>query len=318
VIAAAASDSGAGRRESESPIDGALVIDKPAGLTSHDVVAAVRRVLGGVKTGHTGTLDPLATGVLPLLLGRATRLARFHADASKTYEATIRFGWSTDTYDATGHALGAAVPFAPARQRLEDALDRFRGTFAQRPPAFSAKKVDGRRAYALAREDAPPELPPVEVTVYSLELLALDDDVAVVSVRASSGFYVRSLAHDLGGALGCGAHLVALRRTASGAFAIDEAIPLDEVLADAATIRSRLIGTGALLPEWPAIRLDAARSARVCHGQAIAVDDLEAAACAGAQWVRLLAPDSSLLAMGSPDAGPTERPLVLRPSVVLR
>jgi tRNA pseudouridine55 synthase len=320
VIAAAAAPRGVRAAAPGPPIDGALVIDKPVGITSHDVVAAVRRVLGGVRAGHTGTLDPLATGVLPLLLGRATRLAQFHAGAPKSYEATIRFGWSTDTYDAGGRPLGVEVPATPERRRLEDALPRFCGTFAQRPPAFSAKKIAGRRAYALAREDAAPELAPVEVTVYAMDLLTLDGSSAVVAVRASAGFYVRALAQDLGEALGCGAHLAALRRVKSGTFAIADAVPLDEVLRDPALARSRVIDTGALLPEWPAVNLDGQRMARACRGQSVPLDDPEAAMCAGARWVRLLAPDGSLVALASPteDSATAGRPAVLHPSVVLR
>jgi tRNA pseudouridine55 synthase len=320
VIAAVASAGGPRGAASGAPIDGALVIDKPGGITSHDVVAAVRRVLGGVKAGHAGTLDPLATGVLPLLLGRATRLAQFHAGAPKSYEATIRFGWSTDTYDAAGRALGDQVPAAPERSQLEDALARFRGTFAQRPPAFSAKKIGGRRAYAMARGEEQPALVPVEVTVHGLELLALDGAGAILAVHASAGFYVRSLAHDLGEALGCGAHLAALRRVASGRFSIADAIALDAVVRDPGAARSRVVDMGALLPEWPGVRLDEARLARACRGQAVALDHAERTACAGARWIRLLAPDGDLVAVASLQADPSgsgERAF-LHPSVVLR
>ncbi len=316
MIAAAGAPHRTRAASPEPPIDGALVVDKPAGITSHDVVAAVRRVLGGVKTGHTGTLDPLATGVLPLLLGRATRLAQFHAGAPKSYEAAIRFGWSTDTYDAAGRALGPEVPAAPERATLEDALDRFRGTFAQRPPAFSAKKIAGRRAYDIAREDEAPALAPVEVTVHALDLLSLDGPMAVVAVRASAGFYVRALAHDLGEALGCGAHLTALRRIASGTFGIADAMPLDAVVKDPALARSRVIATDALLPELPAVHLDTERAARAGRGQMVLLEEDEAATCAGAPWVRLLEPGGTLVALASPaDAG--RRP-ALHPSVVLR
>ena len=238
--------------------DGALIIDKPAGPTSHDIVAAVRRIVGG-KVGHTGTLDPLATGVLPLLVGRATRLAQFLTDAHKVYEAGIRFGWSTDTGDAEGRALGPQVDVLPSADSLAAALERFRGSFDQRPPAYSAKHVGGRRSYDLARADRALELAPVTVTVHTLDLIRLEAGVATVRVACSTGFYVRSLAHDLGDVLGCGAHLVSLRRLVSGRFTIDQAIGLDRALTDRDGALAAVVPMADILPELPAVQISRAR-----------------------------------------------------------
>ena len=215
-------------------MDGLLVIDKPPGPTSHDVVARMRRVLGERRIGHTGTLDPAASGVLPLVLGRATRLARFMSGSRKRYEAVVSFGQATDTYDAEGLPVGERSLAIPSRTQIESALDTFRGTFEQQPPAFSAKKIAGRRSYESARaarvkpQPAGPGLPvPVSVTVHDLAIVALAGDQLTLSIECSAGFYVRSLAHDLGVRLGVGAHLAALRRTASAGLTLDVAITLD-------------------------------------------------------------------------------------------
>ena len=241
-------------------MDGLLVIDKPPGPTSHDVVARLRRVLGERRIGHTGTLDPAASGVLPLVLGRATRLARFLSNASKSYEAVVRFGYATDTYDSEGQPVGerSTAP-VPAREQIESALATFRGTFDQQPPAFSAKKIAGQRSYVAARasrsqpagpaQPAVPALPalpalpaPVTVTVHRADILAVVGDCATVSIECSAGFYVRSLAHDLGVRLGVGAHLAALRRTASAGLTLADAMPLD------AAERSRDAAIAAIVP----------------------------------------------------------------------
>src|SRR5262245_8795257 len=222
-------------------LDGLLVIDKPSGPSSHDVVARMRRVLGERRIGHTGTLDPLATGVLPLVLGRATRLARFMSASSKSYEAVVRLGVSTDTADSEGSPIGSSFSGTlPSRDEIDRALEVFRGTFLQQPPAFSAKKIGGRRSHRIARDKqrlrpcravggevsaieraggapAPVEkswrLPDkCQVTVSQLTLTGLQGDLVTLTLDCSAGFYVRSLAHDLGQALGTGAHLEALRR----------------------------------------------------------------------------------------------------------
>ncbi len=193
-------------------------MDKPAGWTSHDVVNKIRRIAGERSVGHLGTLDPLATGVLPLLVGRATRLAKFYGSSDKVYEATIRFGFATTTYDTEGDATTDAVSVTLDREQLDGALAQFRGPISQVPPAFSAKKIRGVAAYKLARRDQVVELAPVNVEIHSLELLRVSGDMVELRVHCSSGTYIRSLAHDLGQVLGCGAHLTVLRRTRSGEF----------------------------------------------------------------------------------------------------
>jgi tRNA pseudouridine55 synthase len=210
-------------------MDGLLIVDKPSGPTSHDVVARLRRVLREKRIGHTGTLDPMATGVLVLVVGKATRLAKFLSASDKSYDAIVRFGFATDTNDAQGRPVGPVIDgAAPPREAIDAALDAFRGTFMQQPPAFSAKKVDGHRSYKLARSaralpahpapPAPPALPaPTTVTTHRIDILKVDADTLALRVDCSAGFYIRSLAHDLGQRLGVGAHLAALRRTGAPA-----------------------------------------------------------------------------------------------------
>jgi tRNA pseudouridine55 synthase len=207
-------------------VNGVLVVDKPLGPTSHDVVARARRALGTPRVGHTGTLDPQATGVLPLVVGKATRLAQFLSASVKEYDALVAFGRATDTYDAAG-AVTEETGRQPSAEAVEAALERFRGAFLQAPPAYSAKKVDGERAYARARRAEAVTPAPVAVTVERLELTGWDGDLVCLRVRASAGFYVRSLAHDLGAALGTGAHLAGLRRILAGAFTLDDAVPFE-------------------------------------------------------------------------------------------
>lgn len=249
-------------------IAGVLVVDKPQGPTSHDVVAVARRVLGERRIGHCGTLDPLATGVLALAVGPATRLVQYLMASDKTYQATIRFGEITTTYDSLGEVCGQSDA-RPTRDALKQALQQFRGPQMQGPPAFSAKKVDGHRAYDLARRTGapPPTLAPVAVHVHALSLDDYDGERAIVSMTVSPGFYVRSLAHDLGQVLGCGAVLEQLRRTRSGTFAVEDAVTLDTlVTADRAAIEGRLIPMPALLTDRPALHLDADTAARARKG----------------------------------------------------
>jgi len=243
-------------------VDGLLVIDKPAGPTSHDVVAAMRRVLGERRVGHTGTLDPAATGILTLVLGRATRLAKFLSDSRKTYDATVTLGAATDTADAAGVRIGA--PYAgpwPSRATVDRALDAFRGVFVQQPPAYSAKKIAGRRSYALARRAATstaattPVPQPVAVTTHRLELVAIEGDTVRLLVECSAGFYVRALAHDLGERLGTGAHLTGLRRTRSGDYSLADAIGLDEAVRDPDAAAQRVIPLAGMLASMPAVVL---------------------------------------------------------------
>lgn len=294
-------------------VDGVLVVDKPPGPTSHDVVARVRRALGTPRVGHTGTLDPQATGVLPLVVGKATRLAQFLSASVKEYDALVAFGRATDTYDAAG-AVTEETGRQPSAEAVEAALERFRGAFLQAPPAYSAKKVDGERAYARARRAEAVTPAPVAVTVERLELTGWDGALACVRVRASAGFYVRSLAHDLGVALGTGAHLAGLRRIRAGAFTLDQATPFELLGPEhRASLLRRLQPLEQLLPHVPALRLTARGARRAGHGQDVGPADFEGAAPASGH-VQLLGPDGTLVALATA-AG---EPGFLHPSVVLR
>jgi tRNA pseudouridine55 synthase len=294
--------------------DGVLVVDKPAGLSSHDVVAATRRVLGGARVGHTGTLDPIATGVLPLLVGRATRLAPYLAGARKSYQAVVRFGWATDTCDGAGAPTGPPQPAEVDRARLEAALDAFRGTFLQRPPAYSAKKVGGKRAYALARAAREVRLEPVQVTVFCLRLEHVAGDMAAIALTASAGFYVRALAHDLGAALGVGAHLTGLRRTRSGEFDLTRAVTFATLMEDPAAAVAALIPLGAVLTDLPGCRLSNEGLRWVQHGRDVEPRLLIDAPPAAAGPLRLLDAEGALVALAVAREGSG----VLHPALVLR
>ena len=298
-------------------MDGVLVVDKPEGLTSHDVVAVARRALGERGIGHTGTLDPMATGVLPLAIGKATRLVRFLTATDKDYDAVIRFGRSTDTYDVTGTTT-AESPMRPTRTAVEFGLLALSGSYDQMPPAYSAKKVDGRRAYAMARRHEPVELKAVPVTVSRALLTALDDNTAHVSITCSSGFYVRSFAHELGRMLGCGACLDALRRTRSGEFTLAAAVSLEELTAQDAstTLASRIISCDQLLPDYPTVQLNDQGLAFVSNGRDLGPAQMSGRLPADAtpsSWVRLMDARGTLVALATPDAASG----VLHPSIVL-
>jgi tRNA pseudouridine55 synthase len=299
-------------------MDGVLVIDKPEGLTSHDVVAAARRLLGEKRIGHTGTLDPLATGVLPLACGRATRLVRFLSAAEKEYDATVLFGVTTDTLDVTGEQVSRSGS-VPSRDAVVAALRSFEGEQMQVPPAYSAKKVAGRRAYDLARRDEPVALDPVPVRVSRLELLEYGNDRCRISLTCSSGFYVRALVRDLGERCGTGATLEALRRTRSGDFTLDEAVDLDQLgpwyietrlSTEARRAKAEIANPGLetvlipmehLLPGFPAVTVTAEGLTRVSHGQHVRPVDLAAEATLGAaEWIRLLDPGGALVGVGTP------------------
>ena len=210
-------------------VDGVLLVDKIAGITSHDVVERVRRRSRVKKVGHTGTLDPLATGLLVLCLGKATRLQAYLMGMEKTYEGTIQFGWATDSYDATGTAAGDATPASVTHIDFDPLIQKFLGEIEQMPPQFSAKKVQGVRAYEMARKGETAPLTPKRVTVHEFTILAVEGSTARFRIRSSAGTYVRSLAHDLGVAAGVPAHLKELRRTAVGRFQVDDALPFDRV-----------------------------------------------------------------------------------------
>jgi len=256
------------RQPQPAPYDGALVIDKPQGKTSHDVVDAVRHLAGMRQIGHLGTLDPLATGVLVLLLGRATRLVQFYNGRRKRYTAAFRFGFATDSYDSDGEAQGVDRPVALDAATLEKLANEKIGRFAQMPPAFSAKKIHGRPAYELARKKEPVELKAVEVELYEYRLTGIDGHLARFVIECSSGTYIRSLAHEMGQQLGCGAHLAEIKRTAVGEFSIEQAIKLEELAEanKAGKFANCLIPLEALLPNFPRIDVLAVIEKRVRHG----------------------------------------------------
>ncbi len=256
-------------RPAISDFSGVLIIDKPAGITSHDAVAAVRRLLGIRQIGHFGTLDPFATGVLPLSVGKATRFAQFYLKSRKAYEGTICFGFSTDTYDATGKPTSEPRTVTLDRQQLEAVTRSFTGRLLQTPPPFSAKRVGGVRAYELARKQQPVELEPVEVEIYALEVLGVEGEVAHFAVECSGGTYVRSLAHDIGRKLGYPAHLASLRRTAVAEFTLDRAVTLNELeraVREGSAERYR-VPLEALLPDCPELVVRGREEQSVRHGK---------------------------------------------------
>ena len=210
-------------------MNGVIIVDKPAGWTSHDVVNRMRRILGQRSVGHLGTLDPLATGVLPLVTGGLTRLAQFYTTSEKTYEGTIRFGFATNTYDADGEPAGEPAPVTLSLEPLQQLAAKFQGLIEQVPPPFSAKKIHGVPAYKLARKQQEVILKPVQVEIKEFAILALEADRATFRARVASGTYMRSVAHDMGQQLGCGAHLESLRRTAVAEFDITQAHTLEEI-----------------------------------------------------------------------------------------
>jgi tRNA pseudouridine55 synthase len=273
-------------------MNGVLVIDKPRGCTSFDVVQRVRRALGTKKAGHTGTLDPMATGVLPVCVGLATRIAGHITLGDKAYDAELRLGAETDTLDADGQVVAEAEVPPLDEAQVEAALARFRGTFLQTPPMYSAVKVGGKRLYELAREGLEVERPAREVTVHQLELLGLQGDRLLLHVRCSKGFFVRTLAQGLGRALGTLAHLTALRRTASGPFTLLQALPLEQLEQDPALAGGRLVSEAAALVELPPFEVDEKDAARVKHGQR-----LPAQGRGGEGTLRVMGPDGALLAL---------------------
>ncbi len=293
-------------------IDGVLVIDKPSGLTSHDVVASARRALGESRIGHTGTLDPMATGVLPLAIGRATRLAQFLTASEKEYVARIQLGLTTDTYDVTGREV-ARVHAAPTRDAVMEALAMLRGDYLQAPPPYSAKRVGGKRAYDLARAERPVQPPSVPVTVSRLELLDLSGDVLALHVTCSAGFYVRSLAYDLGQRLGVGGCLQALRRIRSGEFIADEAVSFEVLASDPHAAAARVLPLERLLPRLPAVTVTAEGEKRVSHGRTVEPVHLAGLPPARSDWVRVFGPSGVLLALAKPGIPGGS----LHPSVVL-
>lgn len=293
-------------------LNGAVVLDKPAGWTSHDVVNKIRRIFGTRKVGHLGTLDPAATGVLPLLVNRATRLAQFFNAGQKEYEGVIRFGYATSTYDADGEPLGDDRPPELTLEDVERVLRPFRGTFLQAPPPVSAKKIGGRPAYELARKQVEFELKPVEVTVYSIEVLDVKGCRLRLKVRCSPGTYLRAVAHDAGQILGCGAFLESLRRTVSGPFGESQARTIEqlEALAQAGRLQEALVPASDLLPEFPAQIVDTITETQIRQGRDFRVSPFRGAG--GARYVKAINGRGELVAIGE-----ASMPNVYHPVVVL-
>ena len=268
-------------------VHGVLVVDKPAGPTSFEVVAAVRRLFGAAKAGHTGTLDPRATGVLAVCLGDGVKLQQFLCEGDKAYQAVIHFGAATTTQDGEGEITARGDPFRLDAPRIAEALRGFLGTIEQVPPMYSAVRVEGRRLHEAARAGLYVERTPRAVRIEALDLTDLRSEgealVATVVVHCGKGTYVRTLAADLGEAVGVPAHLAALRRLAAGPFHLDQAIALEDAERLAATdpqaLAGRLVPLDAALPHWPAIRLDASGVCDIGHGKAVAVDGVPKGPC---------------------------------------
>jgi tRNA pseudouridine55 synthase len=323
-------------------MNGVIIVDKPAGWTSHDVVNRMRRILGQRSIGHLGTLDPLATGVLPLVTGNLTRLAQFYTTSKKSYEGVIRFGFATDTYDADGAALGEAVSISPTLDQLQTLAGRFRGVIQQTPPPFSAKKIQGVPAYKLARKQQQVILQPVEVEIEEFEILSVESDRANFRARVSSGTYMRSIAHEMGQLLSCGAHLESLRRTAVAEFEIAQAHSLLEIEelqihhaesskachSDRSFAFPKGKGNGAeepavapheaaaaifvhprqLLPEFPSVTADEVTVARIYTGRSVNLPELSRS-----RHVKVFRGQSDLIAIATRIAGSLFHPKIVFP-----
>ena len=254
-------------------MNGVLIIDKSAGPTSHDVVASVRRVLRMKKVGHTGTLDPAATGVLPIVLGKATKLSRYLVGCDKSYRGVVTLGVTTDTLDAVGEVL-EEKPVDVTEEQIEAVLEQFRGDIKQVPPMYSAKKIDGKKLYELARQGVEVEREAKDVRIDELKLVSFDGTDIVVDVTCTSGAYIRVLALDIGEALGCGAHLSALRRTRVGSFDLSSAITIDDLADEPQKAQELTLSMGDALVALPAIEIPADIGAMIKNGYQLTVADL--------------------------------------------
>ena len=290
-------------------MNGLYVIDKPSGITSHDVVSRLRKITGEKSIGHLGTLDPMATGVLPLLLGKYTRLAQYFSSAEKAYTGIIRFGFATDTYDAEGELIGARTQPQLTLDEVRLAATVFHGEVQQMPPPYSAKKIAGTPAYKLARAGKPVDLKPVPIHILSFEITALDGDEASFRMRVSAGGYVRSVAHELGQALGCGAHLSSLRRTEAGVFTLDQARTLDELqplTGDREALEHLSVHPRSLMPEMPSVTADAQTLGRMRNGAQANLPEFSAA-----PLVKVFAGQRDLFAIAQRVAGTLFQPVVV-------
>ncbi len=293
-------------------MNGLLIIDKPQGITSHDVVSRLRRITGEKSIGHLGTLDPMATGVLPLMLGKFTRLAQYFSTAEKSYTGAIRFGFATDTYDAEGQPTTVPVTPELTLDQIRTAAAPFHGLIQQTPPAFSAKKIAGKPAYQLAREGKPVELKPVAIHIHEFEIDSFSGDTATFRITVSAGGYVRSVAHELGQALGCGARLSALRRTRAGAFTLDQAWTLDKLAALAEesapnpTLEAALLHPRSLLPHMPSVTADSVALGRIRNGNQANLSEFSSA-----ELVKIFADQRELVAIAKRVAGTLFQPVAV-------
>ncbi len=288
-------------------MNGLLVIDKSAGMTSYDVVAIVRRAAAERSIGHLGTLDPMATGVLPLLLGKYTRLAQFFGSSEKSYEGRIRFGYATDTFDAEGAATTEPKPLTHTLEELRDLAKTFHGPIDQVPPVYSAKKIQGVPAHKLARAGAEVPVKPARITIHDFQLLSLERDETAFTIHVSAGGYVRSVAHELGQLAGCGAHLSMLRRTQAGPFTLQHAITIDDLKTlSIAEIEARLPHPRTLLPEMPCVTVDEQTAGKLRNGLQVNVPDFSQA-----PLVKIFTSPTDLLAIGKRIAGTLIQPTVV-------
>ena len=288
-------------------MNGLLILDKPTGMTSHDVVYAVRRATGERSVGHLGTLDPMATGVLPLLLGKYTRLAQFFNAADKQYTGTIRFGWSTDSFDADGESNSAPQPLTHTLEELRALSAGFHGEIDQVPPVFSAKKINGVPAYKLARAGKEVPVKPARICIHNFELTSLEGECASFVMHVSSGGYVRSVAHELGQLAGCGAHLARLRRTSAGPFTLAQALTAETLRAmTPEQVQAALVHPRLLLPEMPAVTVDETTEGRIRNGMQVNVPEFSRA-----PMVKVFTGPRDLLAIAKRIAGTLVQPVVV-------
>jgi tRNA pseudouridine55 synthase len=288
-------------------MNGLLVLDKPSGITSHDVVAIVRRATGEKSIGHLGTLDPMATGVLPLLLGKYTRLAQFFGQADKHYTGHIRFGFATDSFDAEGTPTTDLQPLTQSLQELQTLSKKFHGEMDQLPPVFSAKKINGVAAHKLARAGAEVPVKPARITIHNFELTLLDADTVTFTMCVSAGGYVRSVAHELGQLAGCGAHLSSLRRTQAGAFSVEQAITINQLKsASISELEALLPHPRTLLPEMPSVTVDDQLAGRLRNGMQVNLPDFSSA-----PLIKVFTAPTELLAIGRRIAGTLIQPIVV-------
>ncbi len=288
-------------------LNGLLILDKPTGMTSHDVVSIVRRATGEKSIGHLGTLDPLATGVLPLLLGKYTRLAQFFSQNEKQYTGTIRFGQSTDSFDSDGTPTTEPQPLTNSFEELQRLAEHFRGDMDQTPPIFSAKKIDGVPAYKLARAGLPTPVKPARIHIHDFRLLTLDGNEATFTMTVSAGGYVRSVAHELGQLAGCGAHLSSLRRTRAGLFTLAQSITVDQLKSSTPEQLADLLPhPRTLLPDLPSVTVDEQAAGRLRNGMQVNLPDYS-----NAPLIKVFTTPTDLLAIARRVAGTLMHPQVV-------